>query len=193
MTEFEYSTQPDRNWWSALWGDPAETLDALGIDGGSLVDCCCGDGYFTVEAARRCRPTYAVDLDGDLLSKLDHRAYEAGVTIETVEGDARDLPELVPDPVDTVLLANTLHGVDDQTALAGAVRDTLVPGGRFVVTNWHDMRPMETTVLDEVRGPPKPLRMTPEQTRESVEPAGFDAVETVDLPPYHYGVVFERG
>jgi hypothetical protein len=33
--------------------------------------------------------------------------------------------------------------------------------------------------------------MTPQQTRTVVEPAGFMLEKLVDLPPYHYGSVFQ--
>lgn len=192
MTEFQNTGHPDRDWWRALWGDPADTLDALGIDGGSLVDLCCGDGYFTVEAARRCDPVYGVDLDADLLADLETRTRDADCTVDTVQADARDLAAVVPGPVDTVLLANTFHGVPDQHALAAAVHDTLVDDGRFVVVNWHDAPPQETTVLGDPRGPPQDLRVTPDATRAAVEPAGFTADAVVDLNDSHYGITFRR-
>lgn len=192
MAEFQNTAQPDRNWWSALWGDPADTLDVLGIDGGSLVDLCCGDGYFTVEAARRCDPVYGVDIDPELLSVLDQRTSDAGVAVETIEADARDLKSVIPERVDTILLANTFHGVPDQSALADAVHDTLAEGDRFVIVNWYDKPAEETTVLGEPRGPPRKLRMTPTETRATVEPAGFETVETVELNDSHYGLVFDR-
>jgi hypothetical protein len=34
--------------------------------------------------------------------------------------------------------------------------------------------------------------MPPEQTIESVEASGLEFVELVELPPYHYAVIFER-
>lgn len=192
MTEYQNTAHPDRDWWTALWGDPADTLDALGIDGGPLVDLCCGDGYFSVEAARRCSPVYGVDLEAELLAPLDEAADAAGVDLETIEADARDLESVIPEPVDTVLLANTLHGVPDKIALADVVHDTLVENGRFVIINWFDKPAEATTVLGEPRGPPRELRMTPNETRQTIEPSGFESVETVELNDSHYGIVFER-
>lgn len=192
MTEFRNTTHPDRDWWHALWGDPADTLDALGIDGGSLVDLCCGDGYFTIEAARRCTPVYGVDLDADLLEELDARATDSDCTVDVIHADARDLGDAVPERVDTVLLANTFHGVPDQTALAAGVHDSLVTGGRFVVVNWDDKPAAETAVLGKPRGPPETLRISPEDTASVVEPAGFETREIVHLTDSHYGIIFEK-
>jgi predicted methyltransferase len=94
--------------------------------------------------------------------------------------------------VEFVLLANTFHGVPEQTALARAVAAALKPGGRFAVVNWHKRPREETTVLGEARGPRTELRMSPEETRAAVEPAGFELKNLIELPPYHYGAVFRR-
>lgn len=193
MSEFRNTVQPDWDWWSELWPNPEGTLRELGIDGcESLVALACGNGYFAVPAARLAGTVYAVDIHADLLEELRAYADREGVEVTTVEGDAMALPELVPESVECVLLAHVLHGVSDEPALAATVRDALVDGGRFLVVNWHDYPSEETTVLGEERGPPEKLRMSPEETKRVVEPAGFDAVGTVELEPYHYGVVFEK-
>jgi SAM-dependent methyltransferase len=194
MTRFRSTRQPDRDWWGTLWEDPHATLRALGVDdAGSVLDLGCGDGFFTVPVAELVDgPVYGVDLDVDLLETTRGYAAEAGVDVNTIAGDARNLSSLLAERVDYVLLANTFHGVDDREDLADAVRSVLADGGRFAVVNWHARPRAETVVDGEARGPPTELRLTPEETREAVEPAGFDHVETVELQPYHYGVVFER-
>ncbi|MFC6905530.1 class I SAM-dependent methyltransferase [Halalkalicoccus tibetensis] len=191
MTEFRNTAQPDRDWWDTLWPGPRDTLESLGTgDCGSLVDICCGDGHFTVPAADLVSgPVYGVDLDPELLEALEARLETE--RIETVEGDAMALPDLLPEPVGCALLANTLHGVPEKRALAEAVAAVLEPDGRFVVINWVDAPPEETWVLDEPRGPPAELRMTPKETVEAIEPAGFDARETVSVSPHHYAVTFD--
>ena len=193
---FRNTAQPDPDWWSVLWPDPDGILRDLGFDRcGSLVDVCCGDGHFAVPAAGLVGgPVYAVDLDPGLLGELREAAADAGVdaAVTTIEGDATALPELLPGRVDCALLANTLHGVPEKTDLAGAIRETLADGGRFVVVNWVDEPPEETPVLGAPRGPPRELRMTPEETITAVESAGFDARDTVRVSPHHYAVAFER-
>lgn len=90
------------------------------------------------------------------------------------------------------LVDGPVYGVDDRESLADAVRSVLADGGRFAVVDRYDRLRAETVVGGEGRGPPTEMRLTPGETREAVEPAGFDHVETVGLQPYHYGVVFER-
>lgn len=193
MAEFRNTAQPDRDWWGALWPDPRDTLETLGIgECASFVDVCCGDGHFTAPAAELIEgPIYALDIDRELLEALERRI-EDQETVTTVEGDAMALADLLPGRVECALLANTLHGIPQKTAFAKAVAGVLEPDGRFVVINWIDAPPAETSVLDEPRGPPEELRMTPEETIAAVEPAGFQARKTTSVSPHHYAVVFER-
>jgi hypothetical protein len=47
-------------------------------------------------------------------------------------------------------------------------------------------------ILGEPRGPKTELRTSPEQTILAVEAGGFKLARVVEVPPYHYGAVFER-
>jgi hypothetical protein len=73
-----------------------------------------------------------------------------------------------------------------------AVRATLVPGGRFAVVNWHRRPREETAILGEPRGPKTELRISPEQTIAAIELDDLKFSQLVEVPPYHYGAVFER-
>ncbi len=185
---------PDAGWWEALWPDPAGVLAAVGIKGGmDVIDLCSGDGWFTLQIAKIASRVVAVDIDAKLLEVARHRLAESGMTnCELVVGDAYDLVKLAPRPADFVFLANAFHGVPDQPRLARAVHGVLKPGGHFAVVNWHRRRREETTILGEPRGPRTELRMSPQQTIEAIEPSGLKLAQLVEVPPYHYGAVFER-
>ena len=192
---FPATIMPDRDWWAALWPDPAATLRTLGITPDmTVLDLCCGDGWFTGPLARLTGgKVYALDLDPEMLAQARQEVARAGASIAGwIEDDARALPSLMPEKVDFVLIANTFHGVPDQTALARAVAAVLKPDGRFTVVNWHARPREETPILGQPRGPRTEMRMTPEQTRAVAEPAGFVLEAVVELPPYHYGAVFRK-
>lgn len=184
---------PDRDWWRALWPDPERTLRALGAASGMrAVDLCCGDGYFTAPLARIVAPGAVVglDLSAEMLRRARAEAQGQGAeNVTFVEGDARDLPRLVPDRAAWVLIANTFHGVPYKTELAAAVHRVLEPAGRFVVVNWHALPREETPVLGMPRGPRTELRMTPDAVLDAARPAGFAMQDVVELPPFHYGIV----
>jgi len=197
VERFRNTGQPDWDWWGKLWPTPGATLRELGVAAGdSVAEVGCGSGYFALPAARIVapEPVYALDLDEALLSELDALADQQGIeNVAPVHGDARDLPSVLPERVDALVVANTLHGVDDRRGFVESAFDAVEPGGRLVVVNWRD-RPRETTtVAGEPRGPPTALRMAPETTEDAVRSVAAFALERrVDLPPYHYGVVFSR-
>jgi SAM-dependent methyltransferase len=185
---------PDGDWWRALWPDPSGVVAALQVEPGmSVVDLGCGDGYFTAAIARRVGPgrVFGVDLDPTMLMRA-RTACEGMTNCEWLLGDARTLSRLVPAPVDYVLLANTFHGAEDPTALAREVFAALRPAGRFAIVNWHLRPRTETCVRGEPRGPRTELRMSPEETQRVVAAAGFEHEMQVELPPFHYGIVFRR-
>jgi protein-L-isoaspartate O-methyltransferase len=192
---FKGTEMPTAGWWEALWPDPAMVLNQVGIRTGmTVIDLCCGDGWFTLQIAKIVSHVIAVDIDRKLLELAKLRVAESGFTnCDFVGGNAYDIVELVPQPVDFVFLANAFHGVPERTRLAQAVANTLVePGGRFAIVNWHARPREETTILGEPRGPLTELRITPEATVAAVEPAGFTLDRIVELPPYHYGAIFEK-
>ena len=111
---------------------------------------------------------------------------------EFFRADAYNVADVVPRPVDFVLLANTFHGVPDKVRLARAVAAVLRPAGRAAIVNWHRRPREETVVLGQPRGPKSEMRMTPKQVQAVIEPAALRHARTLELPPYHYGMVFEK-
>ncbi|TKX55784.1 class I SAM-dependent methyltransferase [Halorubrum sp. SP3] len=198
MERFRNTGQPDWDWWGRVWPTPGATLRDLGVAPGDRVaEVGSGNGYFALPAARIAAPetVYALDVDADLLAELDALATAQGIeNVRTVAGDARDLPSPLPEPVDVALLMNAFHGVPEPEAVVAGVADSLADGGSLVVVNWRDRPREETRIGGEPRGPPTELRMSPTATREAVEAAGTDLAfeREVDLPPFHYALVFER-
>jgi SAM-dependent methyltransferase len=191
---FQGTEMPTAGWWEALWPDPASVLAAVGLKPGmEVVDLCSGDGWFTLQIAKIARRVIAIDIDRDLLEVARHRLNEGGITnCDFVSGDAYKLAELIPSPVDFVFMANAFHGVPDRPRLASSVGGTLKPGGHFAIVNWHQRPREETIILGEPRGPKTELRLSPEQTIASVEAGGLKLAHLVEIPPYHYGAVFEQ-
>jgi SAM-dependent methyltransferase len=191
---FFKGTEMPSGWWQALWPDPAAVVARVGIAAGmEVVDLCAGDGWFTLPIAKLARHVTAVDIDRALLDAARARLAQHGIAnCDFVEGDAYDIDRMIARPADFVFLANAFHGVPEKTRLARAVANALVPHGLFAIVNWHARPREETTILGEPRGPATELRMTPDATRAAVEPTRFRLHQLVELPPYHYGAVFEK-
>ena len=191
---FQGTEMPDARWWQALWPNPAQILTRVGLGRGmDAVDLCSGNGWFTLPMAKIARHVMAVDIDAKMLvlassrlarDRLDNCDYQLG--------DAYGLAEYVPWPVDFVFMANAFHGVPDRERLARIVGEALKPGGRFAIINWRQLPREKTTVLGQPRGPASDLRLSPEQTVKAVEAGGLKSKKIVDVPPYHYGAVFEK-
>jgi len=190
---FEGTEMPTAGWWEALWPDPAGVLALVGMKPGmEIVDLCSGDGWFTLQIAKIAHHVVAIDIDPDLLEVARKRLAENGMkNCDFVKGDAYEIKRLIPHPADFVFMANSFHGVPDRTRLARAVVSALKPGGYFAVVNWHQRPREETQILGEPRGPKTQLRVSPEQTIKSIQPAGMTLVQIIDVPPYHYGAVFK--
>ena len=190
---FQGTELPAAGWWEALWPDPAGVLAAVGLlPDMDVIDLCSGDGWFTLQIAKAARHVSAIDIDPTLLEVSRHRLAENGVTnCEFITGDAYDIAKLTS-PADFAFMANAFHGVPDRARLARAVKDALKADGSFAIINWHKRLREETPILGEPRGPKTELRMSPEETIKSVEIGGLKFTKIVEVPPYHYGVVFTR-
>jgi ubiquinone/menaquinone biosynthesis C-methylase UbiE len=192
---FPATSMPDRDWWAALWPRPTDVLERLGIRPGmTVLDLCCGDGYFTAPLAKLVDGrVYALDLDPGMIEQAKVEVERLGGTVrEWINADAREIASLLTQPVDYVLMANTFHGVPDQPGLARAVWHVLRRGGMFAIVNWHRLPRERTVVLDQPRGPKTDMRMSPDAVRKAVEPAGFRTARIEELPPYHYAIILER-
>jgi SAM-dependent methyltransferase len=192
---FEGTEMPTAGWWATLWPDPAAVLEAAGVRRNmDAIDLCCGDGWFTLPMAKVVHQVIAIDLDRNILDAARARLADAGMSnCEFVEGDAYEVATLTPRPVDFVFMANTFHGVPDRPRLAAAVREALKPGGHFAIVNWHRQPREQTIVLHEPRGPRTELRLSPQQTIGSAEAGGLLFRALVELPPYHYLAIVQRG
>ena len=191
---FPATTMPDADWWQALWPDPAKVLAEMGVEPGMVVtDLCCGDGLFTAPLARIAKRVYAIDIDPAMLDRARTRVAEArAANCAFVAADALAVDAVVPEPVDYVFLANTFHGVPDQLGLAQSVAAALKPKGLFGIINWHRRPREETVVLGQPRGPKTEMRIEANDVAAIVKPAGLSLNRTIELPPYHYGIVLSK-
>lgn len=171
------------------WPDPRDVVQSPGvIPEMSVLDLCCGDGYFTAPLAKLVGNVYALDLDPLMieLAKAEVARLHTSV-LKWICADARDAPQHITESVDYVLMANTFHGVPDQSGLMEAIRAMIRPNGLFGVVNWHALPRELTIVLNQPRGRKSD---SPEALQAVVEPTGFQTIRVQELPPYHYAAIF---
>ncbi len=86
--------------------------------------------------------------------------------------------------IDVAMLFNILHAVERRAMLEEAFR-VLRPGGKLAIIHWN-------FDASTPRGPSMSIRPQPGECRAWAEEVGFVAISPadIDLPPYHYGLVF---
>lgn len=183
------SGMPAEDIWEAFF-DAGAILDRLGVDVTvrDLVEFGCGYGTFTTAAARRVSGrVYCNDIDPSMLAFATRKAVDAG--LHNIHFELRDFMAdgtgLADDSMDYGMLFNILH-VDNPVQLFAEAHRNLVAGGRLGVIHWiHDP--------NTPRGPPLDIRPTPAQCIRWAHEAGFRPTrDVIELPPYHYGLVFEK-
>ncbi len=183
------SGMPPQQYWDSFF-EPEEILDALMLHESrrNVVEFGCGYGTFTLPAAQRISgKVFAMDLDQRMLDATQINADAADLTnIEcSLQDFVVDGSGLQDGAADYAMLFNILH-LDDAISLLSEARRNLEQGGLLGIIHW---------IFDEdtPRGPPLDIRPRPEQCRDWAVEAGFSPVgETIDLPPYHYGLVMKR-
>ncbi|MFM8291378.1 MAG: class I SAM-dependent methyltransferase [Planctomycetia bacterium] len=166
--------------------DCRQLLDALAVEPGqSICDMGCGNGFYTLEIARRVGPrgvVYAVDIQPEMLRMLAERAAAAGLTnIRPVLGTPID-PRLPAAGVDTVLCVDVYHEFSHPEEMLARIRSCLKPGGRLVLAEFRGEDPAV---------PIKPLhKMTKRQIRDELEPAGFGLAREFDRLPWQHLMFF---
>ena len=154
------------------WQQPDRVMRDLHLAPGiRIADVGCGTGYFTFRLARAVGPAgsvLAVDANADLLAYLDGRLKEAGFANARTLLVPKDDPKLPPGSLDTVLIVDTLHYVQDRAAWLKKVRSGLAPGGRIVVIDF-----VPKSVEERPWGPPPSQWMSREEVDASMAEAGL--------------------
>lgn len=97
----------------------------------------CGIGYFTLPLAGRVSRVIALDAQLEMLETLFLRASEDRVeNIDPVLATMPPLP-LCDESIDSVLLVNVLHEVEEREVLVREIHRVLKPGGRVIVVDFQ--------------------------------------------------------
>ncbi len=163
-------------------------LEALQLEPGQTVcDLGCGNGFYTLELARRVGPegtVYAVDIQPEMLRLLVARARQAKLfNIRPVLGTVID-PRLPAGAVDLVFCVDVYHEFSHPELMLARIRESLRPDGQIVLAEFRG---------EDLAVPIKPLhKMTKAQVKQELEPNGFALVREFDKLPWQHLMFFGR-
>ncbi len=184
------SGMPEENYWKTFF-DPPYALSMLRLDSSchDVLEVGCGYGTFTIPAAQVISGViHAIDIEPAMVQFTEENAAAAHLT--NIRTAARDLVTegsgLPAESLDYVMLFNILHAENPLHFLQEAYR-VLQRGGRVGIMHWN-------YDASTPRGPSMTIRPRPEQCHAWAETVGFHPLipGTIDLPPYHYGLVYVK-
>lgn len=150
----------------------------------TFLDLGCGTGNYALAAAALIGPigvVYAVDLWKGGIAALKERAAQAGRTnLKALLAPAGQVP-LADHSIDIAFMATVLHDLVEAGTATGALAEVarlLKAGGCFAIVEFEK--------IDGPPGPPRHIRLAPEEVENLVAPYGFRRQKTVKLGPYNY-------
>ena len=160
-------------------------------EGISFLDLACGRGAYCLAASeivgekgRVC----GLDLWAEGIDLLKSAAVAKGLTnIDAIVSDAGKKFPVDEDSIDVCLMATVLHDFVedkiDQEVLYQTAR-TVKPNGILAI--------MEFKKIDGPPGPPRRIRLSPEQVDDLLTPFGFKQQHVADVGPYNYLLLYKK-
>jgi ubiquinone/menaquinone biosynthesis C-methylase UbiE len=167
------------------WQDPEATLSHIGLEAGfTFMDVGCGDGFFTIPAARFVGMTgkvYGIDVSREAINRLNARAAKEGLTnVHVTVGKAEEY-RLCEACADILFFGIVLHDFADPAKVLMNARKMIKPSGRLVNLDWKK-EPMTL-------GPPLQIRFSIEKATRLIREAKF-SIETVkEAGSHHYLII----
>jgi ubiquinone/menaquinone biosynthesis C-methylase UbiE len=162
------------------WYNPDTILKDLGA-GMVFMDIGCGDGFFTVLAAKKVGETgkvYAVDVDASAVEKLKQKAQAAGLKNVTAKVGAAEDTVFCKKCADFVFYSMDLHDFNDPEKVLKNAKEMVKPTGWLIDLDWKK--------IEMPFGPPVAIRFSEEKIAGLMKSAGFTVAEVKDAGPYHY-------
>jgi ubiquinone/menaquinone biosynthesis C-methylase UbiE len=155
----------------------------------TFLDLGCGKGTYSIEVSKRMENhglVHAIDLWEDGIAILRERIASGGyANINAVVADIGNTIPIEDESVDTCLMATVLHDLVEIGADRGALNEAsrvLKPEAMLAI--------VEFKKIDGPPGPPRAIRLSPEDVERMLAPHGFLKRSFADLGPYHYLSVY---
>jgi ubiquinone/menaquinone biosynthesis C-methylase UbiE len=164
------------------WYNPEKILKDSGLEAGMVfVDVGCGEGFFSVLAAKMVGESgvvYAVDSDLQAIERLKTKAEQQRLqNIKFKVGPAEETV-FCTHCADIVFYSMDLHDFKDALQVLQNAKKMLKPTGLLVDLDWKK--------LQMPFGPPFQIRFSEQDASGLLKIAGFKVNKTEDAGQYHY-------
>lgn len=185
---------------SAHFLDSNEILDELELNGDEIfMDAGCGDGHIAIkvlEDYNHMGMVYAVDVYDASIEDMEK--YKADNDVENLTNIEADITEGIPgvedESIDVVLMVNVFHGFKASRKIDEAI-DELAR----IIKNDGKIAIMDYKAWDVPKGPPTPVRSSPEELEEFFNNHGLKKVylneeigEDIPQGKSHYLIIFQK-
>ena len=187
--KYRESGMPSEELWESFF-NPADILKQMSVDKNirTLIDIGCGYGTFLLPANELIRRNViGIDIDGKMIDICRNKLRDIDISnVHLIRGDisTKDTIEELKKyttEIDYITLFNILH-CEKPVDLLKSAYDILNKNGKIGVIHWkHEKTP---------RGPSLEIRPKPEAIIEWASKVGFTLKNQIDIPPYHFGLVF---
>ena len=170
---------------------PRQMIDELNIKkGSSIIDFGSGSGAYIYEACRVNKinnhngKILAVDIDKIKLDLIRDTAKVGGFIVETMVANLENKLILPDYSADYIILANTLHSIENKDLLISECSRILAPNGYLLFVEWEN----KTSIL----GPQIKDRITKEDSLKLLRKNGFEFKKELSAGDYHYAFIFSK-
>ncbi|MBS5956945.1 MAG: class I SAM-dependent methyltransferase [Clostridiales bacterium] len=149
----------------------------------TLLDVGAGSGFFTIPMAENTSgKVYAVDPDRRMLSVIEEKAKEKGLTnIELIQDSIENL-SIQNNSIDFVMASLILHEVSSLTKALSSIFDVLKTGGHLLCLEYEK----DDLIIN---GPPMSIRIGSEQLEKALSLIGFKILKTTKINDAIYTVL----
>jgi ubiquinone/menaquinone biosynthesis C-methylase UbiE len=162
------------------WYNPEVILQNLQA-GMVFIDIGCGEGFFSILAAKKVGVTgkvYALDIDSSAIERLKLKAEAEGLTNITAIACNAEETVFCRSCADFIFYSMDLHDFNDPAKVLKNAKEMIKPIGQLIDLDWKRN--------DMPFGPPLSIRFSEEKASILIEAAGFTVIDVRDAGRYHY-------
>jgi ubiquinone/menaquinone biosynthesis C-methylase UbiE len=162
------------------WFNPEAVLRDLRV-GMVFMDVGCGDGFFSILAAKKVGEkgeVYAVDSDASAIERLNRKAQAEGLKNIVSKIGLAEETVFCSGCADFVFFSMVLHDFVDPAKVLRNAKEMIKPSGRLVDLDWKKQKMRF--------GPPFEIRFSEAYASSLIHSAGFQIASVRDAGNYHY-------